>query len=222
MKAKFLPAVMLISIISISATAQIKPVIKAGIINATWKGEAKETFTSIIDQTNGIIEPRKRTGFYIGAGADIPLGDMVSIEPGLVYTQRGYGLKGNLTINKLKIEALNARATSQMHYIDLPVLIKVKPAGGLTIFAGPQISYLVKNNLQADVALLGFSLINTDLDITNQFNKFDVGITGGIGYEFEGGFGIAASYEKGFNRLDKNQNFKVFNEGIKAGFTYKF
>ena len=222
MKAKFLPAVLLISIISISATAQIKPVLKAGIINATWKGEAKETFTSVIDQTNGIIEPRKRTGFYIGAGADIPLGEIVSIEPGLVYTQRGYGLKGNLTINKLKIEALNARATSQMHYIDLPVLIKVKPAGGLTIFAGPQISYLVKNNLQADVALLGFSLINTDLDITNQFNKFDVGITGGIGYEFEGGFGIAASYEKGFNRLDKNQNFKVFNEGIKAGFTYKF
>ncbi len=222
MKAKFLPAVLLISIISISATAQIKPVLKAGIINATWKGEAKETFTSVIDQTNGIIEPRKRTGFYIGAGADIPLGEMVSIEPGLVYTQRGYGLKGNLTINKLKIEALNARATSQMHYIDLPVLIKVKPAGGLTIFAGPQISYLVKNNLQADVALLGFSLINTDLDITNQFNKFDLGITGGIGYEFKGGFGIAASYEKGFNRLDKNQNFKVFNEGIKAGFTYKF
>lgn len=222
MKAKFLPAVLLISIISISATAQIKPVLKAGIINATWKGEAKETFTSVIDQTNGIVEPRKRTGFYIGAGADIPLGEMVSIEPGLVYTQRGYGLKGNLTINKLKIEAINARATSQMHYIDLPVLIKVKPAGGLTIFAGPQISYLVKNNLQADVAVLGFSLINTDLDITNQFNKFDVGITGGIGYEFEGGFGIAASYEKGFNRLDKNQNFKVFNEGIKAGFTYKF
>ncbi len=222
MKAKFLPSAFLLSIISIAATAQIKPVLKAGIINATWKGEAKETFTSVIDQTNGIIEPRKRTGFYIGAGADIPLGDMVSIEPGLVYTQRGYGLKGNLTINQLKIEALNARATSQMHYIDVPVLIKVKPAGGLTIFAGPQISYLIKNNLQADVALLGFSLINTDLDITNQFNRFDVGLTGGIGYEFEGGFGIAASYEKGFNRLDKNQNFKVFNEGIKAGFTYKF
>lgn len=222
MKAKLLSAVFIVSIISITATAQIKPVLKAGIINATWKGEAKQTLTSVIDQTNGIIEPRKRTGFYVGAGVDIPLSEMVSIEPGLIYTQRGYGLKGNLTINKLKIEALNARATSQMHYIDLPVLLKIKPAGGLIIFAGPQVSYLVKNNLQADIAVLGFSLLNTDLDITNQFNRFDMGITGGIGYEFEGGFGIAASYEKGFNRLDKNQNFKVFNEGIKAGFTYKF
>ena len=222
MKLKYTITTSIIALFSISAFAQIKPILKAGIINATWKGEARETFSSVIDQTNGIIESRKRTGFYIGAGADIPLGEMVSIEPGLVYTQRGYGLKGNLTINKLKIEALNARATSQMHYIDVPVLIKVKPAGGLTIFAGPQVSYLVKNNLQADIALLGFSLLNTDLDITNQFNRFDMGITGGIGYEFEGGFGIAASYEKGFNRLDKNQNFKVFNEAIKAGFTYKF
>ena len=35
-------------------------------------------------------------------------------------------------------------------------------------------------------------------------------------------FGEIVSYERGFNRLDKNQNFKVFNEGIKAGFTYNF
>lgn len=222
MKAKILPAVLLFSFLSIKATAQLKPVIKAGIINATWTGEAKQTLTSVIEETNSIIDSRSRTAFYIGAGVEFPLGESFSVEPSLVYTQRGYGLKGNLTINQLKIDALNARATAQMHYIDLPVLLKVKPVGGLTIFAGPQVSYLVKNNLRADVAVLGFSLLNTNLDITNQFNRIDVGVTGGIGYESESGIGINVAFERGFNRIDKNQSFSAFNRGIKAGITYKF
>jgi hypothetical protein len=192
--------------ITFSSSAQIKPTIKAGVTQATWKGDA---------QTN-------RNGFYVGAGVDIPLGDFISVEPSLQYTQRGYGLKGNLNINQLKIDALNARATSQMHYVDLPLMLKVKPVKGLQVFAGPQVSYLVKNNLRADVAILGFSLLKKDLDITDQFNRWDVGVAGGIGYEFENGIGFAATYERGFNRLDKNQQFKVFNEGYKVGLTYKF
>lgn len=222
MKAKFLPAVFLLSIISLTATAQIKPVLKAGMIHSTWKGDAKETLGSILDKTDGYLNDRSRTGFYVGGAVDLPLSENFSIEPGLIYTQRGYGLRGNLTINALKINAINARATSQMHYVDVPVLFKVKPAGGFTVFAGPQLSYLVNNNLRADVNVLGFSLLNTNLDITNQFNRLDVGVTGGIGYESESGIGISAAFERGFNRLDKNQNFNVFNQGIKVGLTYKF
>ena len=208
--------------ISFSSTAQIKPIIKVGAVQSTWKGEAKESLDQLIDVTNGYVTSRNRTGFYAGAGIDLPLGKFISVEPSLIYTQRGYGLKGNLTIADLKIEALNARATSQMHYIDLPVLLKIKPVAGLQIFAGPQVSYLVHNNLRADVSVLGFSLLNKDLDITEQFNRWDMGITGGVGFEFENGIGITASYERGFQRLDKNQNFKVFNEGYKAGLTYTF
>jgi Outer membrane protein beta-barrel domain len=221
MKAKLLPTLFLL-VASIAAAAQVKPIIKAGIINSTWKGEAQQTLTSLTDKAEGFIDTRNRTGFYAGAGVNLPLGDVFSIEPSLIYTQRGYGLKGSLTINALKIDALNARATAQMHYVDVPVLFKVKPAGGFTIFAGPQVSYLVNNNLRADVNVLGFSLLNTNLDITNQFNRLDVGVTGGIGYESESGIGISAAFERGFNRLDKNQNFSVFNQGIKVGLTYRF
>ncbi len=222
MKAKLNLYMSFFLLVSVSSIAQIKPIIKVGGVNATWKGEAEQTVTSVIDKSNGILTPKDRNGFYAGAGVNIPLGGIVSVEPSLIYTQRGYGLKGNLTINQLKIEALNASATSQMHYIDLPVLLKVKPVGGLIIFAGPQISYLVKNNLRADVSVLGFSVVNTNLNITNQFNKWDMGVTGGVGYEFENGIGITASYDRGFRRLDANERFKVFNEGIKAGLTYRF
>lgn len=222
MRTTYLSLLVVFTTAAITTNAQIKPVIKAGVIQSTWKGEARESFTQLVDQTDGYITSRNRTAFYVGAGAELPLGDFVSIEPSLVYTQRGYGIKGNLTINQLKIDALDARATAQMHYIDLPVLLKVKPVAGLQLFAGPQVSYLVKNNLRADVSVLGFSLFNRDIDITEQFNRWDVGVTGGVGYEFENGIGITAAYERGFQRLDKNQNFKVFNEGYKAGLTYRF
>lgn len=222
MKANYLPIILLLLISSITVSAQVKPIIKAGVINSTWKGDAQQTFGSLIDKTDGYINERNRTGFYAGAAVDIPLADGFSIEPGLIYTQRGYGLRGNLTINALKINALNARATSQMHYVDVPVLFKVKPAGGFTVFAGPQVSYLVSNNLRADVNVLGFSLLNTNLNITNQFNRLDVGVTGGIGYESKSGIGVSAAFDRGFNRLDKNQNFRVFNQGVKVGLTYKF
>jgi hypothetical protein len=222
MKAKLLSTAILLFAVSFGVTAQVKPVVKAGVINSTWKGDAYESFGSLLDKTDGYLKDRNRNGFYIGGAVDVPLGDNFSIEPGLIYTQRGYGVKGNLTINALKIDMLNARATSQMHYVDVPVLFKVKPAGGFTVFAGPQVSYLVNNNLRADVNVLGFSLLNTNLDITNQFNRLDVGVTGGIGYESESGIGVSAAFERGFNRLDKNQNFSVFNQGIKVGLTYKF
>ncbi|MEJ8844155.1 porin family protein [Lacibacter sp. H375] len=222
MRTIYLSLLVVFTTAAITTNAQIKPVIKAGIIQSTWKGEARESFNQLIDKADGYITTRNRTAFYAGAGVELPLGDFASVEPSLIYTQRGYGIKGNLTINDMKIDALDARATSQMHYIDLPVLLKVKPVAGLQLFVGPQVSYLVKNNLRADVSVLGFSLINNDWDITDQFNRWDVGVAGGVGYEFENGIGISASYERGFQRLDKNQNFKAFNEGYKAGLTFRF
>src|SRR5688572_25312809 len=215
MRTIYLSLLVVFTTAAITTNAQIKPVIKAGIIQSTWKGEARESFNQLVDKADGYITTRNRTAFYVGAGFELPLGDFASVEPSLIYTQRGYGIKGNLTINDMKIDALDARATSQMHYIDLPVLLKVKPVAGLQLFAGPQVSYLVKNNLRADVSVLGFSLINNDWDITEQFNRWDIGVTGGVGYEFSNGIGITAAYERGFQRLDKNQNFKAFNEGYK-------
>jgi hypothetical protein len=222
MRITYLGLLVAFTTVTIASNAQVKPVIKAGVLQSTWKGEGRQSFDQLIDKADGYITTRNRTAFYVGAGVELPLGNVVSIEPSLMYTQRGYGIKGNLTINDMKIDALDARATAQMHYIDLPVLLKVKPVAGLQLFAGPQVSYLVKNNLRADVSVLGFSLINSDMDITDQFNRWDVGVTGGMGYEFANGIGITAAYERGFQRLDKNQTFKVFNEGYKAGLTYRF
>ncbi len=207
---------------AITTNAQIKPIIKVGASQSTWKGEARNSFDQLLDSTNGYISSRNRSGFYANVGAEIPMGKVASFEPSIGYSQRGFGVRGNITINNMKIEALNARATAQMHYVDLTALLKVKPVAGLQLFVGPQVSYLVKNNLHADIAVLGFSLLNKDMDVTDEFNRWDMGVTGGIGYEFTNGIGITAAYERGFQRVDNKERFKAFNESYKAGITYRF
>ena len=53
------------------------------------------------------------------------------------------------------------------------------------------------------------------MDATSQFNRWGVGVTGGIGYQFAGGFNISASYDYGLSKADANQNVHAYNRAIK-------
>jgi len=59
-------------------------------------------------------------------------------------------------------------------------------------------------------------------DATNQFNRWDAGLTGGIGYQFTNGLNIMASYDYGLMKMDANENVKAYNRGIKLGIGVNF
>ena len=84
----------------------------------------------------------------------------------------------------------------------MPVLVKAEVARGLKIYAGPQLSYLVKNNLNLRAGALGFDVLNTNMDVTNQFKTVDVSLVGGVGYKFDNGLSIEAGYDHGLSRID--------------------
>lgn len=206
----------------ISSFAQTHFGVKAGVNNSTWKGNATSSLNNLLSVTNGILSTNTRTGFYAGGFAEIPLGGSFSVEPGLYYSQKGYQVKGNLSINKLDILSAGATATLQSHYIDMPVLFKAEVAHGLKLYAGPQLSYLVKDNLNLRAGALGFDVVNTNMDVTNQFKTVDVSLVGGIGYKFDNGLSIEAGYDHGLSRVDKNSNFKSYNRTFKIGLGFTF
>jgi hypothetical protein len=213
----------LFAIIASSATAQTTFTAQAGVVNSNWIGDALKSLNNVVDLTNGFIDTRSKTSFTVGGYASIPVaGSTVYIEPGINYTQKGYAMLGDLKIDALKFLGVNAGARVEAHYIDIPVYVKVQPVKGLSIYAGPQVSYLVKNNLRVNADVLGISLFNRRLDITDNFNRVDVGIGGGVGYQFQNGLGIRAGYDRGLTRLDKNENFRAYNSAIKltVGFTF--
>ena len=213
-------AVIALSITAV--TAQTGFGIQAGVINSAWKGDALNSLNSVVDLTNGYISTTSKTGFTVGGYATIPVAEKIYLEPGISYSQKGYTMKGDLKIDALKFLGANASAKVEAHYIDVPLVLKAEVAKGLTVFAGPQVSYLVKNNIHVNAGILGISLMNSKLDITDQFNRMDMGVTGGVGYKFDNGFNLKAGYDHGLSKLDKNDHFKAYNRALKftVGFTF--
>ena len=205
-----------------STKAQITYGVQAGATIANWKGDALQSLNNVVDLSNGFITTKSKTGISIGGYLNIPLSDKISFEPGLQYAQKGYTMQGNLKIDALKFLGVNASAKVEAHYIDVPLVLKAEVAKGLSIYAGPQLSYLVKNNLHLNAGVLGISLYNNKIDITDNFNRLDMGIAGGIGYKFDNGFNIKAGYDYGLSKLDKNDNFKAYNRVAKITVGFSF
>ena len=222
MKKIFTLSLIFITVLSANSFAQTKVGIRAGAIQSTWKGDAVGSFNDMVDFTNGYLTTKGRTGFFAGGFVSIPVSEQFSIEPGVYYSQKGFTLNGDLAIDKMEFLGVNARAQMQSHYIDMPLMLKATVGKGFQIYAGPQVSYLVKNNLNVKAGALGFSLVNQNIDVTESFNRVDVAIAGGIGYEFANGVSLNLGYDHGLSRIDQNSNVNSYNRAVKLGIGYKF
>ncbi|MEP7164461.1 MAG: porin family protein [Ferruginibacter sp.] len=194
---------------------------RAGVSTADMRGDAVESLNGLLDFADGYLSTGRRTGFFTGTYVDLPLGNVLTVEPGFNYTQKGYQLKGSLKVKGVDILGVNAKAQLQMNYIEIPLLLKAN-IGGFNLFAGPQLSYLVNADLRASAGALGFNILSTKIPATSQFNHWDAGITGGVGYQFSNGINLMASYDHGLSKVDAGKNFTAYNRAVKIGLGYNF
>ncbi len=202
--------------LSIASFAQIRYGVAAGVSSYSIHGNAADNLKQLLSFTNNLVTTGPVTGFYGGGYANISVSSNVSLEPGIYYSTKGYALTGAYTVKGIDI--LSADATAKLHadYIEMPVLLKGN-FNGLQIFAGPQLSYLTNSSLNISAGLAGINLFHSKLNVTNQMNRWDVGITGGVGYQFSNGLHITGSYERGLSKVDAGQNVKSYNQGFKIG-----
>jgi Outer membrane protein beta-barrel domain len=216
-------AVIIFSITMINITnAQVSYGVRSGVNYAKWQGEDLQIIEDLIDKTDGYVVSKGRTGLHIGGYVHIPITNGLAFEPGLVYSKKGYSLKGDFQIPVLKYLGINARAQVQSHYIDIPLVMKANVYKGLQVYGGPQVSYLVRSTLNAKIGVLGITLFNRGVGITERFNKVDLGLTGGIGYQFDNGLNLQAGYDYGLSKLDKNDNYAAYNRVVKVSVGYTF
>lgn len=195
--------------------------IRAGLSYTGMQGDAVKNLNKLLDFSDGMVTTGYRTGFFAGTYATIPVTEMISLEPALYYSQKGYELKGALSLKGMEFLNANAKAQLQSHYVDMPVLLKAN-ISGLQLFAGPQVSYLLQADLKTTAGVLGFNLLNSKIDATQQFNRWDVGVTGGIGYQFANGMNVMAAYDHGLSKADANRNFDSYNRSFKVGIGLSF
>lgn len=208
---------------SMGAMAQAAPSlgIRAGLSSAGIRGDAMTNLNSLLDFTNGMLRTGSRTGFFAGPYVTVPLSEKFSIEPALYYTQKGTALKGGLAIKAALFLGVSAHAQLNAHYIDLPVLAKAT-FGGFQVFAGPQVSYLTQAALKTTAGVLGINLLNKKFNVTDQFNRWDAGLTGGVGYQFSNGVNLTASYDRGLSKVDAAESLNSYNQSFKFGLGFRF
>lgn len=222
MNSKLIMTIIGITFLMNSTMAQVRYGIRAGANFSKWQGESLQLVEDLVDKTDGYITTKGTIGFHAGGFVSIPISKTIRFEPGLGYTKKGYGIKGDLKIDELKFLGINVGAQVMQHYVDMPLVVRVNVVKGLNVYAGPQVSYLVRSTLNAKAGVLGISLFNKGFGITERFNKFDLGLTGGLGYQFNNGLNIQAGYDYGLSKLDKNNNYDIHNRVVKVSLGFGF
>jgi hypothetical protein len=99
--------------------------------------KAGYNYSNVYDTRGEEFEADSKLGITAGLFASIPIGRYLGIQPEILFAQRGFRGTGTLLGSSYKF----TRTTS---YLDLPVLVALKPSRHFTLLAGPQFSYLFK------------------------------------------------------------------------------
>lgn len=99
--------------------------------------------SNVYDTDDGSYTADSKFGLAGGAFATIPLGIYFGIQPELLFSQKGYKGSGSI----LGSEYSYSRTTN---FIDVPIFVALKPTSFLTILAGPQYSFLMKETYKFD------------------------------------------------------------------------
>ncbi|MBO0932870.1 porin family protein [Fibrella aquatilis] len=156
----------------------------------------------------------QRSGFRGGIMADIPLSASWSVRPQLLYSTKGgnanivqfatdlvtkLGLGGSIDPKQFG-SGLNSAVV--INYLELPVqLMYGLPAGPgkLLIGAGPYIA-----------GATGGSINDKPIEFNiDNFNKWDFGAVGSIGYELTVGFSISGYYSYGLLNYSKRSSLNL-------------
>lgn len=153
-------------------------------------------YTEDVDDNNVL------TSFNAGIYAKLPLTDAIAIQPELLYSRKG----AELVYDNVFAEGT---AKFKLNYIELPILLKFNLTDNFNIHAGPYFAYLIDAQVtnETDDGTFDFE-DNYDND---DFNKFDYGLSAGVGLDFES-IGIGVRYNYGLQTVGKDRDF--------AGTTY--
>jgi hypothetical protein len=154
------------------------------------------------------LTPDSKTGFNLGVISEIPLATDFYLQPGLLFSTKGY-----------KINSLNTEMSTNNIEIPINALYKLN-AGSVKVlgFAGPYIGYAVSGKAK-------YEGISSDIKFSGDnksMNAFDFGLNFGAGVEISN-FQITAQYGLGLTNLNSSSaDFKAKNKVFGVSVAYLF
>ncbi|GAB2552366.1 porin family protein [Rufibacter soli] len=175
---------------SFTAQAQSSFGIKGGVNYSNLSGDLKDE-----------SRYNNKIGFAGGLYFNAPVvGDFFSIQPEILYSNKGYKYDDNEQTTLLGRE-YRYEGTSNFNYIDVPVLAKIK-AGPLFLEAGPQVSYLINVNDKTKTYVDGKLQDRTVSEKSKEgYSDFEVGYAAGVGFATQSGVSLGLRYNGAFTDL---------------------
>lgn len=172
--------------------------VKAGYNYSTFSGE-----TSSISTIEGL------SGFYIGGLVELPISNMLSIQPELIFSRQGVDLRQGLKNLSIRTDTSEIR----LDYLNIPVMAKVN-LGPIFLEGGVQFGFLV-NKPKVDSYIANVYLRNL-LD-KDSYNSFDFGVGAGLGVKLNQHFFVETRYTYSltnvFDPNDKHFKSSLISEG---------
>jgi hypothetical protein len=126
--------------------------------------------SNVYDEKGESFDADPKLGFVGGVSLAIPIGKVIGIQPEILISQKGFHARGTFLGG-------NYTLTKTTTYLDVPVLLALKPIEFVTIFLGPQYSYLLK---QRDELSTGSTVIAQVQEFENKnIRKNIFGVVGG-------------------------------------------
>ena len=136
------------------------------------------------------------SGFYVGALLELPLGDVISLQPEVIYSRQGAAWEQKNNLGSFKKDL-------RLDYLNIPVMAKVN-LGPLFLQGGVQFGFLVS---KPEVSRYITNVrVGTLLD-KDSYNSFDFGVGAGLGFNLNRRLFVEARYTHSLtNALDPNNN----------------
>ncbi len=153
---------------------------------------------------NDVDKENARIGWHAGFYGQLLSTEAFAIQPEVNFSTKGTGITYARADNNGVTVDYDTKFI--LNYIDIPVLAVFKLGRAAEIHAGPYWSYLVS----AQVRNKGVNPNNqfTDLDRKN-FDNWDYGLVGGIGFNLGKGAQLGVRYNYGLNNIAKSSPAKA-------------
>lgn len=207
----------LLLVFAVEAKAQSQPAVglRAGGSLAQLRGE---------DDVFGGDATELKLGLTVGAFAEVPINRQFSVQPELLYTQKGGTMDEFVSEDGVEGEV---ESNFNLHYLELPVLAKYNvpmrsQRFAPSIYAGPYVSYSIGRDMDIDFEGSDGNDFSLSLNADDVFERFDYGAVAGVdfGYRFAQRMAtIGVRYDLGLANVFKDDAFLLdeFGEQVPLG-----
>ena len=179
-------------LIGASAMAQEQQTAAEGTLTPKFGIKAGVNLTNLY--IDNVEDENMRVGLNAGFFAKVPLTRGVSLQPELLYSNKGAKTTYNNVLGK-------GEYRFNLHYIELPVAMVFNLGKSFNIHGGGYVSYLAAATVK-DMESDGTINSATDLNAEN-FNRMDYGLLAGLGVDVQN-FTIGARYNYGLHEIGKS------------------